>query len=621
MAWGACSCQCEGAAGRQGGMRDDFGNIIFRWFLLFLFYWLILQYLIVYQMKNIFFLLLLFVTFLAGCRDESVERQLINEAETLLETRPDSAYQLLDSITLADNLSDKLLARWCMLYGKAADKVVEDMPYVSQLLRARTWYEKHGTPYEQAQIGLFLGRSYVEDREYMKAMDAYTQALNIAEKAKEYNVAGYICSYMGDLYDLKGFFQETFDKYNQSADYFLKAGNKRSYALALKFMAQTLAFEDSCSLALDYLLKADSIVTCLQDSGAMSTIANGLGNVYRMFGDMENAEMYLLKSLESVDSLEKATDYSALSKLYIDMEDLDKARLCLEKSRRMPVSNSDTPISNLYAEYEIEKKSGNTELALSILEQYAEKADSIYNATIHLDVLDAEKRYNHVLLLNENARLHNNNLIGFIIIVGVVSIGLLLGIVVLFYYNKKTKMLYEQEVKLKKNEERISALSYELEKKKIILQESIQDSESKLSSLKENIVNIEKELSLLKEEKIKNAAIVKKIMKLSTKIVAGNKEPLLTNRDWRSFMDLINQTYRSFDEFVSDNSYGLTPVEIQYCYLSFLQLDISSEAVLLNINPESISKRRLRIRQKLGYVGSEVSFFECVCKCLFIRYI
>lgn len=177
-------------------------------------------------------------------------------------------------------------------------------------------------------------------------------------------------------------------------------------------------------------------------------------------------------------------------------------------------------------------------------------------------------------------------------------------------------MLYTQEVKLKENEERISTLSYELEKKKkeIVLQESIQDSESKLSSLKEGIVNIEKELNLLKEEKIKNAIIVKKIIKLSSKIVAGNKEPLLTNRDWRSFMELINQTYRSFDKFVSDNPYGLTPTEIQYCYLSFLKFDISSEAVLLNINPESISKRRLRIRQKLGYAGSEVSFYECICK-------
>ena len=572
-------------------------------------------------MKNTIYLVLLLTVFFTGCRNEIKEQQLIDHAETLLGINPDSTYLLLDSITMADNLSDKLLARWCMLYGKAADKVVKDMPYVSQLLRARSWYEKHGTPYEQAQIGLFLGRSYVEDREYTKAMDAYTQALNIAEKAKEYNVAGYICSYMGDLYDLKGFFQETFDKYNQSAAYFQKADNKRSYALALKFMAQTLAFEDSCSLALDYLLKADSILTSIQDSGAISAVANGLGNVYRILGDTEKAEMYLLKSLESVDSLEKATDYLALSHLYMDMDDLDKARLYLEKSRRMPVSNSDTPISNLYTEYEIEKKSGNTELALSILEQYAEKADSIYNATIHLDVLDAEKRYNHVLLLNENARLQNNNLIGFVIILGIIGIGLLLGIIVLSHYNKKNEMLYKQEVKLKKNEERISALSYELEEKKkeIILQESIQDNESKLGVLKEDIVNIEEELSLMKEEKIKNAAIVKKIMKLSTKIVAGNKESLLTNRDWRSFMDLINQTYRSFDKFISDNPYGLTPVEIQYCYLTFLKLDISSEAVLLNINPESISKRRLRIRQKLGFVGSEVPFYECVCKSLFIK--
>lgn len=567
-------------------------------------------------MKNILYLLFFLITFFTGCRNESTERQLINDAEALLETKPDSAYLLLDSITMADNLSDKLLARWCMLYGKAADKVFKDMPYVSQLLRARTWYEKHGTTYEQAQIGLFLGRSYVEDREYMKAMDAYTQALEVAERAKEYNVAGYISSYMGDLYDLKGFFQETLDKYNQSADYFLKADNKRSYALALKFMAQTLAFEDSCSLALDYLLKADSIVVCLQDSGAMSSIENGLGNVYGLMGNWDKAEYYLLKSLESNVS-DIAPNYSALSELYMSIGNFDKARLYLDKSR-IPTKNQFTLMASLYTEYEIEKRCGNMELALSILEKYVEKVDSIYNSTIHLDILDAEKRYNHVLLLNENTRLYNNNLI---IIIAIIGIGLLLCIIILYYNNRKNKMLYTQEVKLKENEERISTLSYELEKKKkeIVLQESIQDSESKLSSLKEGIVNIEKELNLLKEEKIKNAIIVKKIIKLSSKIVAGNKEPLLTNRDWRSFMELINQTYRSFDKFVSDNPYGLTPTEIQYCYLSFLKLDISSEAILLNINPESISKRRLRIRQKLGYAGSEVPFYECVCKYLFIK--
>lgn len=568
-------------------------------------------------MKNMIYLVLLLTVFFTGCRNEIKEQQLIDHAETLLEINPDSTYLLLDSITMADNLSDKLLARWCMLYGKAADKVVKDMPYVSQLLRARSWYEKHGTPYEQAQIGLFLGRSYVEDREYMKAMDAYTQALDVAERAKEYNVAGYICSYMGDLYELKGFFQETFDKYNQSADYFQKADNKRSYALALKFMAQTLTFEDSCSLALDYLLKADSIVTSIQDSSAMASIFNGLGNVYEMLGDTEKAEMYLLKSLK-VDSLEMGPSCLALSELYMNMGDLDKARSFLNKSKIEPVTNLYIPITSLYREYKIEKEYGNIELALSILEQYVEKVDSLYNSTIHLDVLDAEKRYNHVLLLNENARLHTNNLIAIICIVTLICIGLLLYVIVLYYYNRKNKLLYAQEVKLKENDKRIYVLSCELEKKKkeIILQESIQDSKSKLGILKENIANIEKELDLLKEEKIKNATIVKKILKLSTKVVAGNQEALLTNKDWYTLMELISQTYRSFDDFISDNPYGLTSTEIQYCYLSFLKLDISSEAILLNINPESISKRRLRIRQKLGYAGSEVSFYECIRKCL-----
>ena len=92
-----------------------------------------------------------------------------------------------------------------------------------------------------------------------------------------------------------------------------------------------------------------------------------------------------------------------------------------------------------------------------------EQVNSIYNSTIHLDVLDAEKRYNHVLLLNENTKLHNSNLL---IIITIIVIGSFLCIIVLYYNNRKNKMLYEQEVKLKENEERISVLSYELEEKK-----------------------------------------------------------------------------------------------------------------------------------------------------------
>ena len=59
-----------------------------------------------------------------GCRDESDAIYLIDRAESLLKSDPDSSHILLDSIAVPDNLSDKLLARWCMLSGKVAGHVI-----------------------------------------------------------------------------------------------------------------------------------------------------------------------------------------------------------------------------------------------------------------------------------------------------------------------------------------------------------------------------------------------------------------------------------------------------------------------------------------------------------------
>lgn len=554
--------------------------------------------------------LILLILLYTSCWKQSKELQIINHAESLLKTKPDSAYLLLDSITLADNMNDKLLARWCMIYGKAADKMHEDMPYVSQLLRARTWFEKNGSPSEQAQIGLFLGRSYVEDCEYIKAMDAYKQALSTAEKAKEYDLAGYINSYMGDLYTLKGLTKEALTKYNLAANCFLKAKNMRSYALGLNFIARTLAFEDSCSLALKYLLEADSIATGLKDSDAISAIANGLGNIYNMIGYTDKAEEYLLKSLEA-NIIDKASSYLTLTDLYINIGDFEKARFYLDECKKN-TNNEETYMGSLFAEYMIERKSNNIEFALSYLEQYVEKLDSLYDSTAKLDILDVEKRYDHVMLLNKNTKLQNSNLINIIITILILVVGLIIYIIFLIKNKEKNKALYEQDIKLKDKDKMILKLSCELEKKKneIILQTSIENNEKKLSLLKNELLNIENDLGVLKKEKIQNSAIVKKIIKLSSKIIPGQKGSLLSDKDWNNLSNLIDQTYTSFSHFMSDNKHGLSPAEKQYCYLSFLELDITSESILLNINRDSVSTRRLRVRQKLNCKGKNTSLYQ-----------
>lgn len=115
----------------------------------------------------------------------------------------DSASVLLNSIQAPDELTDKDFAHWCMLCGKVTDEAATGLLPIYQWQRAQQWFTEHGTAEEQAQIDLYLGRAYVEDGEYDKAMQIYADALQLAKEHQAYNVAGYICAYMADLYGLE----------------------------------------------------------------------------------------------------------------------------------------------------------------------------------------------------------------------------------------------------------------------------------------------------------------------------------------------------------------------------------------------------------------------------------
>lgn len=244
-----------------------------------------------------FIFLFFFLLFLGSCEDEKGEKQLIDRAESLLKADPDSAYVLLERIPLPENLSDGLLARWCMLYGKAADTLQMKMPYVHQLTRALAYYRTKNKLWEQAQIGLYLGRSYVEDKQLEKAATSYLTALNLALRSKNYNQAGYISSYMGDLYDFQDIDTLALEKYATAAHYFYEAGNYRNYVLAMRDVARAYVFADSCESALTALQKVETIAATLKDPVVLGDLYNALGNVYSSLGQTDLAEKYFLSSL------------------------------------------------------------------------------------------------------------------------------------------------------------------------------------------------------------------------------------------------------------------------------------------------------------------------------------
>ena len=553
-----------------------------------------------------------------GCRDESDAIYLIDRAESLLKSDPDSSHILLDSIAVPDNLSDKLLARWCMLSGKVADTLYTDLPYVQQLLRAQAYYKSHGTKQEQAKIGLYLGRSYVEDKENEKAMKVYLQALDIALRCEDYNQAGYICSYMGDLYDFEGNYLLGKDKYKEAESYFRKAGNMRSSAFALRDVGRMYAFSDSLDIALIFLLKADTIIVEVGDSSDIGTIYNGIGNIYNMLGNKELAKLYLWKNVNMSD-FDDAPSYRTLAGIYIEEGDFKNARICLEKAS-VPSFNDMTRFSVLYGYSLLEKAEGNWEKAWFYLDEYNSASDSILTIRNRENIIKIEKEYEHLKISLENMRLKSDKQKYFIYWVISVSILLILLWVFQIRIDRKNKRLLKQEIDLsnKSNElfrlrdnlrnkqDRLEALSIQLSEKNEKLNEL--DSREKLEKEYEQIKKEEETLVLRIAERRKDlflsSAIAKKVIKLSQKVVPGATKSPLSEKDWQNIITQVNEVY----PFLADRlaAFNLSAAELRYYYLSLLGLDSIGESILLHIQPDSVNKRRQRVRQRLGIIAKEL---------------
>ena len=547
-------------------------------------------------MKNGVFILFVCVLFFS-CQQDKEANQLLDRIECLVEVLPDSAYTLLNELENPDLWNDQPFARYCMLYSRTADKLYKDMLYSEQLNRALSWYREYGTAEEQAWMGLYQGRSYAEDKLFIPAINCYSEALELAKEKELYNVAGYICSYMKDLYIYTNQLTEERRKCEEAATYFLKSGNMRSYALALRDIAKILAFQDSLDLALNTMLMADSIIEGTDDSVGISSVKNGLGNIYRKKGSYEKAQHCYLESLIYDDTIDVYPTYLALSNLFYQIDELDSARYYLEKTYS-PLANPYTITDRLYMGYIIEEDAGNIEKALDYLVRYQEAKDSLYDAQRQVDIIDAEKRHNVVTLHRETRRLERSRYRLFTVVV------FLCLVCVLIYQiqeRRRLQKINEKQNLLEEKERQLVLLGQRIEEKDVALET--------LEQIRKERDRVLSDLVVLRNDKLQTSALVKKLRKQSQRVDTAGKNVLKVTEE-RNLILLIQSIYPSIAVFMDKNPFGLTEAEKQICYLSFLQLSLNEEAVLLDINPDSVNKRRLRARQKLNLTNTNMGLHE-----------
>lgn len=560
-------------------------------------------------MKSSTLITILSTFLLVGCsKQQSTLDKKLDEAENIIEVNPDSASSILENIASPEQLDDKTFARWCILSGKVTDEIFNTLLPSYQFERANTWYSSYGKSNEQVQILIYLGRSYANDGDYDKAMSIYTKALEIGEKNKLYNLVGYTYSYMGDLYTAKAMRTEAIKKYEMAANNFKKENNTDSYVCALRDMGREYACTDSISRGLEILIMADSIAETSEDKDVKASIENTLGNIYVMQNNYDKAQKCFYKALEGRN---KMPNYIALIDLYITSDSLKQAKELLQ---RVPQDNPDYTysIKNLY--YQIYKSEGNYKEALTNLEEYTEIVDSLIYADSQSKILDIETKYNNLKIEKEVIDLKNKEQSYIIFLIICISALLLMIMGYLLFRKRAKEKIQNQQAELSNIKTDLYNLKLELEKKKIILN-NLKEKDENYDRLQEDIVRLSANYRKLQNKLLVDSPLYKELTKLGNQNIPGNDESLITEEQWKAITNEITTIYPELYNYIYSLGPNLPEEDFQYCCLYLFGFDTNTEAILLNIAPNSVSKKRSRLKQKLNITfPANSSLYEYLIK-------
>ena len=532
---------------------------------------------------------------LSGCnKQQSVSDRLLNEVEKAIAINPDSASNLLKSISSPEKLDDKAFARWCMLSGKITDEIFNSILPTYQLERAYDWYSSHGSPDEQVQILIYLGRSYFADGDYDKAMSIYTNALDIAGKNKLNNLIGYTYDYIGDLYREKFMFTEAIKKYETAAECFKKENNTDSYACALKNIGREYACIDSLSCAIEILTIADSVAANTKDIEVTASINNALGNIYVMREEYDKAEKYFLKALST--GKEKMPDYVALNDLYTTTDSIDKAKELISK---IPQDDPQYTCSINYLYYQIHNAERDYKEALAYLEEYVDMVDSIVYADSQSKILNIESKYNHLKISQEVDRLKIKQQSYIIFSVICISCLLLIMIVYLLYRKQAKEKIHRQQDELNRIKTDLTYVSLELEEKKKLL-DTFKEKDDNYNKIEKEIALLTSNYKELQHKSLENSPTFKELVRLAKQNKPRNDKPLITDKQWELIADEITYIYPNLSKYLYSLCPNLPEQDFLYCCLCMCGFDTNTEAKLLNIASDSVRKKRFRLREKLN---------------------
>ncbi len=556
-------------------------------------------------MRNLIYILL--ISLIAACSKQGTVTSVLQEAERVMHVQPDKALLLLESVQHPEQLSPRNYATWCLLITQARDKNYISQSSGSLINIAIRYFEEAKDSTQLAWAYYYKALNYAKQEDEEAATQAFAKAETIATAHPVENL-------LGDLYFNWGKYSR-FSYKEKKAPFFEKAYN--AYQAA----------KDTMKFGITLYYWGDSY------SGSILNNAE-----YYQKQALEWFKFYKQKAMsqEEVERMERMIRLTELSLLSLDQASyysfpINTKKLSFDEAYYMINMHDSTYkfIGEMYHDpHARTAMAGLMSRVYRAFQDYTMSHMYEHSYNNYIDSTYQQKKADMITLLinqQKEEQLKRNHIeqlwrVRFQLVVGV-TLSLLLLYVGYRYHRrllvrKEKQLMALEQTKL---QHKVSILQKEQEIARLSQQIAADDNQQKqLIAEKESLLQEIEQYSQINrqlEQEIKK--VTAQLSRQTSEIGSGEtiyrklqeRIHTLPKEDFKGLFAYVNYMEGGFISRLSAAFPRISNTDLEYCSLIRLGFSTKEVATILNVNADSVTTWRRRMRDKINLSNLNVDDF------------
>ena len=572
------------------------------------------------------------------------------KAEAIMYRYPDSALHILQGIQPDNPSNNEQYATWALLMTQAQYKnQIEQSDSLINI--AYSYFINQDNAQRKALALYYKGILCHESHHAEDALSFYLEAATEIEKTNDYQLGFLINSEVGLMYlyrKLNDYAMEYFEKAHHNAEL---SNNQTYIAFSFIYIARAFSQKKQYNKAIEYYEKAIKIGQVNNYPTILASAMNETSFLFLKTGENKKALQYAKDCIKI-----KKTDQRifSLGDTYRYLKMYDSAYFYLNQACLSP--NIHTARSAYQALYYISQEEKDYKKAVEYSNKLWFYQDSIGKTDRNKALIEMQEKYDQQKIINENNlsqikkdRIIRNVLIALIILSFIIAI-------TNYLYQRKivsqkqeisekeekiryfTMKIHENETLINRNKMRIEELTIQMEgsleikeqwKEQNKIRQEIQQQNETLklenNNLQNHISNYaqslkekSKELEAMEHLSKENQYLHKREDFLCNQLIKQTElfnklktTKYIDNKLWQEIKEKIDLLFDNYTKRLCHQIPSLTDGDIQICCLIKLRFSNGDIANMLAISPTSVSKRKLRLKerivQEIGSLGENQS--------------